>query len=77
MVDFDADVDGGRVVLFAITRGGCVLSEGPEFAATDEATGHFSSATVVIDGKTIRLAAIEAVATPDEKVLIGTVGAGR
>jgi hypothetical protein len=55
-----------------------VLSEGPEFAATDEtATGHFSSATVVIDGKTIHLAAIEAVATPDEKVLIGTVGAGR
>ncbi|HUD68021.1 MAG TPA: hypothetical protein VMQ17_25790 [Candidatus Sulfotelmatobacter sp.] len=33
--------------------------------------------TVVIDGKTIRLAAIEAVGTPYEKVLIGTVGGGR
>jgi len=33
--------------------------------------------TVVIDGKTIHLAAIEAVATPYEKVFISTVGAGR
>ncbi len=77
VVDFEADVDGARVVLFAITRSGYVLSEGPEFAATNEtAAGHLSSASVVIGGKTIRLAAIEAVGTPDEKVLIGAVGGG-
>jgi hypothetical protein len=78
VVDFDVDAGSGRVVLFAATRKGYVLTEAPEFGATEEtAAGPLSSTSILIDGAAIHLAAIEAAGSAHAKVLIGRVGDGR
>lgn len=78
VLDFDADVSGGRAVIFATTQRGYILAEGPAFAAAEEvAQRPLHSPSVAIEGTTVHLAAIENAGTPDAKVLVGTVDGGR
>jgi hypothetical protein len=76
ILEFDADAADGRAVVFATTPRGYVLAEGPDFDAPEETSAApLNSPSVLLDANTVHIAAIEAVGSPNARIVIGTVPA--